>query len=559
MSHPARIFGTLHPFVESGDILGRTVANSTFLTALIDADYFDEYHFFLANNSQIETLERFFYNNYPKLDKKRILLALRKDLPDAIIKNDYFCFHLSDSIADTAPLCALRNALAKNIFPVTGVTHSLSYVRYLPHFLAQLWQGCTVRDAIIVTSTDGVKVVNNIFEQLSQHFHSQDLKRPELKRIPLGINTKMFASPDSKEKIKDKEQARKRLNIPQNSRVALVLGRFSHYSKMDLLPLLKALQRAISLGLDTKNFVLILAGAKDKDDITPYQIQKFAQKLGIQTILKESPSEEEKKQLFNIADIFISPSDNIQETFGITIIEAALAGLAVLASDYDGYKDLVQHNTTGLLIPTIGFSSTKASDVLGGFLFDSQYHLRLSQQTALNIPLFAEYLIKLVNNSELCIELGRNAYKNALEKYDWNLVIKQYINYWEELNAKGISQAERERLKNISHPFNHNFSNVFGHYTTSQLGDELLLKRSEFGTAFYNNKDFPVIYAEIEALVSQEFLKKLMFVARKACTVKELRELFFEYNKIETPNILDQENAEFILLWCLKQDLLELV
>ena len=43
------------------------------------------------------------------------------------------------------------------------------------------------------------------------------------------------------------------------------------------------------------------------------------------------------------ADVFCSLSDNIQETFGLTPIEAMAAGLPVVVTDWDGYKDTVRN------------------------------------------------------------------------------------------------------------------------------------------------------------------------------------------------------------------------
>ncbi len=63
-------------------------------------------------------------------------------------------------------------------------------------------------------------------------------------------------------------------------------------------------------------------------------------------------SERDKAGLYGAADVFLSLSDNIQETFGLTVVEALAAGLPVVASDWDGYKALVRDGISGYLVPT---------------------------------------------------------------------------------------------------------------------------------------------------------------------------------------------------------------
>ena len=52
------------------------------------------------------------------------------------------------------------------------------------------------------------------------------------------------------------------------------------------------------------------------------------------------------------SDIFVSLADNIQETFGLSVIEAMASSLPLVVSDWNGYKDLVNHGFNGFRIPT---------------------------------------------------------------------------------------------------------------------------------------------------------------------------------------------------------------
>ena len=59
-------------------------------------------------------------------------------------------------------------------------------------------------------------------------------------------------------------------------------------------------------------------------------------------------------ELWAAADIFLSLVDNIQETFGITPLEAMAAGLPVVASDWDGYRYTMRDGVEGVPDPDAG-------------------------------------------------------------------------------------------------------------------------------------------------------------------------------------------------------------
>lgn len=91
----ARIWGTLDPFVEPGPVIGRKVANQGFLEALLRANPFDAYHFFLQDRNSAQVLEHFIRDHAPNI-ADRVGIYPRTELPRQLAANTYQAFHLSD-------------------------------------------------------------------------------------------------------------------------------------------------------------------------------------------------------------------------------------------------------------------------------------------------------------------------------------------------------------------------------------------------------------------------------------------------------------------------------
>ncbi len=545
-----RIWGTLDPFYETGPVLGRKVANIGFLTGLLTEDPFEEYHFFLSGGNIHASLNNFISNNFPKLlENNKVKILDRRDLPEYISKQEYFCFHQSDCIVYPPHLARVRNAFAKNIFPITGTTHSLSYSNYGSSFLNYIWKGTTARDCIVATSTPGMQVVEKYITHLREGFELDENKfpSPQIRKIPLGINPSAFTPPTAQQKL----EALKNLELnPDENRVnILVFGRIAHYSKMDILPLLRAMQRVFAAGIGRDDVRVILAGWLDDGDDFSQTLEELSRNMGLELSIFARPTDIQKLDLYRAADIYVSISDNPQETFGLTILEAGAMGLPVIASDYDGYKDLVVHNETGLLIETTGPAKTPTEDLMAPLCYDNQYHLLLAQQTAVDTPKLAKGLELLIKNPQLRSSMGHAGAARINKKFIWKEVIRQHVELWQNLNNAPV---ETEGLSEILHPTQVRFGEVFSHYTTSVINDETKVVTGSTGQAIYHGKEFPLVYQGIERHLKHEVIRKISFFARKPITTVELCAKI----KSIAPELNNRE-AEFHILWSLKHDILE--
>src|SRR5438045_9025590 len=68
--------------------------------------------------------------------------------------------------------------------------------------------------------------------------------------------------------------------------------------------------------------------------------------------LLDTPSDKTKYALTAAADVFVSPGDSLQESFGITPIEAMACGIPQVVADWNGYRDTVSYGETGFFVPT---------------------------------------------------------------------------------------------------------------------------------------------------------------------------------------------------------------
>ena len=133
------------------------------------------------------------------------------------------------------PHIYLRNHLGIKNFPITGVTHTISYHSQLVDFLTYLLIGARPWDSIVCLEETARRVMENHFEHLQTRMSEQfglNLKyEGRLDSIPLGVDTHTY-------RPRDKQALRQQFGLPLDKVILLYVGRFSHYDKMDLLPLL---------------------------------------------------------------------------------------------------------------------------------------------------------------------------------------------------------------------------------------------------------------------------------------------------------------------------------
>lgn len=157
------------------------------------------------------------------------------------------------------------------------------------------------------------------------------------------------------------------LDIPENARLILFLGRLSLKKSPELL-----LEAFAQLPERTGDQPVMLAFAGPDENSMQQHLDATAARLGVSTRVKFSGPlfGDDKWAAYRDADIFVLPSLN--ENFGNTAAESAAAGTPVVVTEQCGIAPLIK-DVAGLVVAHDATSVAKALDLL---LRDPQLHAK---------------------------------------------------------------------------------------------------------------------------------------------------------------------------------------
>jgi glycosyltransferase involved in cell wall biosynthesis len=553
-----RIFGTLAPFIEPGAPLGRRSANAGWFRALMERGDFDQYHIFLPLPSHIDEYYEQYRRSFSSLPGfGRLRLFCVSELPFQLADHVYRVFHLPDPVSHFSKLQRLRNACARKPFPITCITHSLSYSDYPALFAEHVWKGTLPCDAVFCTSQAAIGAVSAMYAMRGE----PELPRPALLHVPLGADPAQFHAPASLSARTAREDMRRRLGLDEHECLLLAFARISHAAKMDLLPLFRAVKRAMASSGEAR-LRLVAAGTVLPEDPLPSALPETAAALGVKLDILANPNAHERAALYAAADIFVSPADNIQETFGLTLLEAGLSGLPVIASDFDGYRDIIIHGTSGLLVPTLQADNFGAFDAVSRVLAPDHTHLYFAQQTVVDVPVLAAHISRLAGDPALREKMGTAARERAMKHYSYAACLDACLAHWEKL-LRLCSASFSEEQRNSRHPAEPDFAGVFAAWPSRRLRmtpgqDEeerrtqpFLCKCSVAGDELYRRKTALFVYTGLERYIDEERIRLLLFLARKPIDISVL------ISQLAERTACGHEIAGFCVMWALKHDLLE--
>jgi starch synthase len=259
--------------------------------------------------------------------------------------------------------------------------------------------------------------------------------------IPLGVDCDAYAPAPAL-----RENWRQRLGIAAQDVAVLFLGRLSFHGKAHPVPMYRGLEQALAISPlpGGGRLHLIQAGWFHNDAIERAFRDGAAMHCpSVVCHFLDGRTPEVRNGIWQAADIYTSLSDNLQETFGLSPIEGMAAGLPLVVSDWNGYRDTVRDGVDGFRIPTLMPPTPYGIDLADRYALgidDYDFYIGFtSQLIAVDTAATAKAFAALIGNPELRRRMGHAAQSEARARFDWRVVIAQTQELWADL-------ADRRRL-----------------------------------------------------------------------------------------------------------------
>jgi glycosyltransferase involved in cell wall biosynthesis len=346
-----------------------------------------------------------------------------------------------------------RAAYGHSAWSLCGITHTTSSAGAMDALAALITAPVQPWDALICTSNavkDNVsRVLQAQVDYLKDRLGISKIVLPQLPVIPLGIHTADFIFSAAQ-----KAAARAALDVSADTLVVLFMGRLSFHAKAHPLALYQALE--IAAQKTGKKVVLLECGWHANEFISKAYAQAASLACpSVRVVKLDGRKPEDRQTAWASTDVFCSLSDNIQETFGIAPIEAMAAGIPVVVSDWDGYKDTVRDGIDGFRIPTLMPQAGLGGDLalrhsVGLDTYD-MYCGHACSLVAVDVQATEQAFERLFNSPQLRRQMGEAGRERAVGVYDWKTVIGQYEALWAHL--RDIRAKEGKDIKPLAHPW----------------------------------------------------------------------------------------------------------
>lgn len=408
-------------------LVGREVANAEFLSALLRYGKDRSLDFLMQDTADQPFLEETLRRH--SLSQKRIRLG------DIHSVKRWFTAPTGRVIWQPQPPSAswawTRHRLAPAKIALCGITHALCS----PVAFASLRELVTAPiqpfDRLICTSAAVATTAQAVLDHWADVVDLKDsAHRLRLTTIPLGIDEQRHRPATRTQR----DEIRFELGLSSDCHVLLFVGRLSHHAKSNPLPLFAACQKAWEV--TRKEMVLLMSGWFANDLIREsFQAEAARLAPNVQIRFVDGTDPRYRDRIWHAADVFVSLADSIQETFGLTVVEAMSRGLPVIASDWNGYRESVIDQVTGHLIPTAmvrGVADDAVIEMMEARLSYDQFLGRVGQGVWVDPNATIAAIVDLINHPAKRAEMGRAGHEHVQANFTWPAIIGRFEELWEE-------------------------------------------------------------------------------------------------------------------------------
>ncbi len=445
----------------------------------------------------------------------------------------------------------IRAFLGDDAYAICGVTHTISSREMLDSVARMTVAPVMPWDALICTSKAVHEalsgVLSGVEEQLRSRLGAKRFVRPMMPIVPLGVHASRFVPKET-----DRKRWRAKLGLADDVTAVLFFGRLSVHAKASPYQLAQAAEAAAQAS--GRKFALLWCGWFN-DDFQRHAFMETAKSMAPSVPFHaiDGRGEDARFSIWSAADIFCSLSDNIQESFGLTVIEAMAAGLPVVVSNWDGYRAAVKHGENGVMIDSY---LPKASLADAGYRYISGidtydvYIAGVSQLCFVDLAQVTDWLVRLSKDSSLRKKLGAAGRRTVEKSFDWSVVLPRYREIWTEQSDK-LARARKKKTPPSLAAARHDPAGTFAGFPSHGLeGKSKLAKGPQ--------------YARWGALPREKGIMLNAAVLTGNANYLMLQKLFDEVDVLTVENILknfpDAERALVLrtLHWAAKVGLLSL-
>ena len=407
-----------------------------------------------------------------------------------------------------------RNAFNPSAFSFMGVTFTLSSNGAMDQVADLVLPPFKPWDAMICISQAALDFSTQLQNEMKAWWSAQTgatrFNTPQLPVIALGIDCPAFTPQPAM-----REKARAALELGASDVAFLFSGRLSFHAKANPAPMYQALEQAAKKA----SVVCIEAGVFPNEAIRAgFAAAQKALAPSVRFIWVDGQDELRYRQAWQGADAFVSLSDNIQETFGLTPVEAMAAALPVVVSDWNGYKDTVRDGVDGFRVPTTLPPAGVGADLamrhaLGLDTYDF-YIGRASLATVVDPTALAAACTQLATQPELRARMGAAGSARAQSDFDWPVILQRYAALADDLarirQAAGPQTPEpwAQRADPFARFGHFPSQTLAGNWRVSAQSDALARLRDLLGLAMAN-------YAFDTTLLPRETIVALLTVLDK--------------------------------------------